>query len=384
MTLPRRLRADERGFALFAVCLTLLVLLTIGAASTLYTTVDLRATSHYDTGNRAFAAAEAGVLHALSTINESGVIDFENDVVDRWSSLYGTTSKAIPGLPSLTYQVAVATDAGDPGNRGQLVATGFAPLSARRSIIINLARGDFTGSPGAIYLAAENVSSQFTGNAFDVNGNDHNVFGDPVPAGPVKPGISTRNATASQSVINSLNNQQRDNVKGLGFSMSPLTPSVLPTGGPSVTDLDNIIDRVLSLPGVVTTSQKNFNGNSSFGSIAAPQITYMTNSNVTLNGNASGAGILVVDGSIKINGSLDFVGWIIVRGATIIDADLITTLLGNAMILGSLWTGHLDIKVGGNATVNYCDQCMRLVDNMAAGGGMVPRPMRVVSWQEVL
>src|SRR5690606_15493031 len=158
---------------------------------------------------------------------------------------------------------------------------------------------------------------------------DHNVWGDYLPTGPVKPGISTRNPTANQSVVNSLNNNQKDNVQGLGFSLNPLTPSVLPTGGPSVSDLDNIIANILSLPGVVTTSQKSINGTATFGSVNAPQITKMTNKDVTLTGNASGAGILIVDGSIKINGTLDFVGWIIVRGATIIDVDWTTTLLGN-------------------------------------------------------
>lgn len=388
MLTPRRLRRDERGFALFAVCLAALVLLTLGAASTLYTTVDLRATAHYDTGNRAFAAAEAGVMHALSTMNQTGVLNFQSDIVNRWGSLYGSSSRAIPGAPTLTYEVQIAADAAMPNSRGRITSTGFAPLSARRSIIVTLERGGFTGSPGAIYLAADNVTSQFTGNAFDVDGNDHNIFGDAVPAGPVKPGISTRNDGAQQSVVNSLNSTQKDNVRGLGFSTSPLTPSVLPTGGPSVNDLDQIVSNLLSMPGVQTTAQKNFNGSATFGTLAAPQITYMTDKDVTLNGNATGAGILIADGSIKISGTLDFIGWIIVRGATVINAqgslDDTTTVIGNATIFGSLWTGHLDIKVGGSAIVNYCDQCMRLVDNMNPGGGGTPRPMRIVSWQEVL
>ena len=85
---------------------------------------------------------------------------------------------------------------------------------------------------------------------------------------------------------------------------------------------------------------------------------------------------------------MGLVGWIIVRGATNINAtgDLedSTTVLGDAFIMGSLWTGELNIKVGGSATVNYCHQCMQLVDGMDAVNGTVPRPMRVVSWGEVL
>jgi Tfp pilus assembly protein PilX len=379
----------ESGSALLTVTFLLLMVLTLGAASVLYTTLDLRSTSHYDTGNRAFAAAEAGVLHALSTINATGVVQFNTDIVNRWSSLYGSATNSIPGVPNASYQVTVAANAANPAGAGTITATGFAPLNARRSIVVNVAKSGFTGSPGAIYLAADsNVNSQFSGNAFSVDGNDHTTSGTANPSGPVKPGISTRDDTVSNEVVGSLNNQQKDNVQGLGFSMSPLTPSVLPTGGPSVDDLDNIVNHLLSLPGVQTTGSKNFNGNNTFGTVASPVVTHMTNDNVTLNGSAQGAGVLVVDGALTINGTLDFVGWIIVRGATTINqtgdtADQ-TDVLGNATVLGSLWTGDLNIKVGGSAIVDYCDACMRLVDGMDPTNGATPKPMRVVSWGEVL
>jgi hypothetical protein len=244
------------------------------------------------------------------------------------------------------------------------------------------------GSPGAIYLAADTINAQFTGNSFEVNGNDHTVAAAPVPGGVVKPGISARTDAVKNEVVNSLNATQADNVKGLGFSENPLTPSVLNTGGPDINDLERIVDNILSVPGVVTTSSQNFNGNDTFGTMLTPQITHMTNSDVRLNGNAFGAGILVVDGSITINGTLDFVGWIIVRGATVInatgDTDDDTVVLGNATIMGSLWTGHLEIKVGGRAVVDYCEECLELIDDTGGVDGALPRPMRVVSWQELL
>ena len=386
--IPSRCRLrDSRGFALLAVCLMLLVLLTLAAASTLYTTLDLRSTAHYDTGNRAFSAAEAGVLHALSTMNQAGAVDFRRDIADRWSLLYGTATRSVPSLPTLSYTVTVAADPATPAARGTITSTGLAPLGARRQIVVTVARAGFVGAPGAIYLAADRVTSKFSGNAFGVDGNDHDVFGDPVPGGPVKPGIATRNDEVNGDVVDSLDDAQLDNVRGLGFSTSPLTPSVLPTGGPSVDDLNQLISHLLGLPGVVTTGAKNITGNSTFGSVASPQVTHLTNSDATLSGNASGAGILIADGSITISGTLDFVGLIIVRGATVVNSstsDDSTTVLGNATILGSLWTGALDIKVGGSAIIDYCDTCMRLVDDIDVANGALPRPMRVVAWQEVL
>ncbi|MGD9764845.1 MAG: hypothetical protein AB7V27_14115 [Candidatus Binatia bacterium] len=384
---PARVR-DQRGFALIAVTLLLLLGLTLGAGSVLVSTLDLRATAHFDTGNRAFGAAEAGVLHALSTMNEVGVIDFQQDVVNRWGVMYGAARKTMPNMATLSYEIAIAADPGDPVNRGILTATGYAPLQGLRTIRVNIGKDNFGGTPGAIYLAADAVTSQFTGNAFNVDGNDHDMFGARVPGGPVKPGISTRNDAVTNNVVNSLNNTQKDNVEGLAFSLNPLKPSVLTTGGPSVGDLDQITSHLLGLPAnVITTSQKSFNGNDVFGTRTAPQVTHMTNADVRLNGNASGAGILIVDGSLTINGTLDFIGWIIVRGDTIInstgDADDDTIVLGNANVFGSLWTGHLKIKVGGSAIVNYCDACLRLIDNVGGNANLVPRTMRITSWQEL-
>lgn len=381
-------RGSERGFALSSVLLVVVLLLSLATATTLNTSLDLKSTSHFDTGNSAFFAAEAGVMHGLSSMNAVGVTRFKKDIADRWSTVFGPTLKTMPSDPHISYQVTVAADATNPDDLGTLSVTGFAPLQAQRSIIVGLARGGFVGSPGAIYLAADAIAAQFSGNKFDVDGNDHDTSALPVAGGVAKPGISTRTDDVQDEVVTSLSEAQKDNVKGLGFSLDPLTPSVLNTGGPDVYDLERIVDNLLSSPGVVTTDTRTFNGNDVFGTVAAPQITHMTDPDVRLNGSASGAGILIADGSITINGDLDFIGWIIVRGATIInatgDADDETTVLGNATILGSLWTGNLQIVVGGSAIINYCETCLELVDNVGGIDGTLPRPMRVVSWQELL
>jgi hypothetical protein len=381
-------RRREGGFALSSVLLVLVLLLSLAAATTFHTSLDLKSTSHFDTGNSAFFAAEAGVMHGLSSMNSIGVTRFKHDIVDRWATVFGLSTKTMPSNSKISYQVTVAADVTDPNDLGTLSVTGFAPLQAQRSIVVGLARGGFVGSPGAIYLAADTVNAQFSGNAFEVNGNDHDPSGSLVPGGVSKPGISAHTDSVTDEVVNSLNDAQKDNVKGLGFSTDPLTPSVLNTGGPDVYDLERIVENILSAPGVVTTSQNSFNGGDTFGTLESPQITHMTDADVRLNGNASGAGILIADGSVTINGSLDFVGWIIVRGHTIInvtgDEDDDTVVLGNATIMGSLWTGHLAIQVGGSAIVDYCQACLELADNAEGIDGALPRPMRVVSWQELL
>jgi hypothetical protein len=387
MTRCRFSRRDERGFVTIAVFVVFLLLMSLASAGVVYSALDVKSTSYFDTGNQAFAAAESGIIDAISAINASGVVNFQNDVANRWSTVYGSSTKTMNGFPSLQYQVTVATSTTSPANQGSFTVTGMAPLSAKRVLKVGVRRSGFSGARGAIYLASDGVQSQFTGNAFSVDGNDHDSSGALVSTGPIVPGIATHSSSAASAVTNSLSDTQKDNVKGQGFSLSPLTPSVLGTGGATVDDLDQITANILSLGGVVTDGGSNFNGNQTMGTLTSPQITHLTADTVKVNGNLSGAGIMIVDGSLKISGTIDYIGWILVRGDTIInaegDADDETLVLGNATIQGSLWTGHLQIKVGGSAIVNYCEACLQLADGMSTTGTL-PRPIVVSSWQEVL
>jgi PilX N-terminal len=390
MTSPGRGGAEQRGFALVPTLLLVVLLLTLGSAALLFSTIDLRSTSHYRTGNQAFFAAEAGLVHALSTMNTRGVQNFSQDIAPTnvWSALYGSATKTIPNYADYSYTVSVAADATDPANKGTITATGGAPLQAQRVLRVAVKRSGIGGSPGAVYLAADTIqSSQFTGNKFSVDGNDHTIIGTANPSGPIMPGISTRNDGVTGTVTSSLSSGQKDNVTGLGFSLNPLTPSVLTTSGPSVNDLDTISSSILAKSGVVTNNTSKFNGNDTFGTLANPQITHLTNSDVRLNGNAQGVGILIVDGSLTINGDLNFVGWIIVRGATTVNPvgnpEATSEVTGSAQVYGSLWTGDLAIKIGGDATLDYSQAALNLIDNVGGGGGNLARPMSIVSWQEL-
>ncbi len=368
--------------------LVLVLLMTLGSISLMITTIDLRSSSHFRTGNQAFFSAESGVMHALSAINSRGVQSFQQVVQpEKWNLLYGAAAKAMSGYPAYRYTVTVAAT---NASNGTITSTGGAPLRAQRTVRIGVRRAASGGSPGALHLGSDVMSSvQFAGNRFSVDGNDNTLFGDPNPGGPVMPGISTRNDGVTSTVTGSLSSGQKDNVTGLGFSANPLIPSVMTTAGPGLDDFDAIAANILAKPGVVTTSTHSFSGNATFGTLAIPQITYMTNSDVRLNGNASGVGILVVDGSITINGTLDFIGWIVVRGATTInatgdEADQ-TDVFGTASINGALWTGNLAIKIGGDADISYCEACLALVDGIGGGGGggNLARPMTVTSWEEL-
>lgn len=377
----------DSGFALPSTLMLLLLLVTMGAAAALYTGLEFRSMNHFQTGNQALYAAEAGALRAVNAMNQSGVTHFANDVVARWGTLFAPSLQALAGYPQFTFTAAVEADPANPADRGWITATGWAPYNARRVVRIGVRRGPIGRGIGAIYLAADSVTPSFSGNAFEVDGNNHDPYGNLV-AGTVAPGIATRNDNVTNAVKSALNTQQKDNVRGAEFSLSPLNPSVVTTGGPDWSDLNRIVNTILTDPRVVRNNTSRINGNVTFGTMQTPQITYLTASDVTIhaNGNASGAGILIVDGSLTINGNLNFVGWVIVRGSTVIsgpNSDDETTVLGNATVMGSLWTAHMVIRVGGSAILDFCESCLNLIVP-PSGGGYMPKAMMITSWQEVL
>lgn len=363
----------------------LLMLITGGL---LESSAALRTSSNYGSATQALYAAESGVLDAVKTINGPGVVDYENEVKNSWSSVFGNASRALASAPGFSYTVApivTAWDAADPANRGTLLATASGPRQTSTGVVARLLRSNIPSTaPGAVYLANDNpTNAGFTGDAFAINGNDWNFTGGPGPADPV-PGISTRNATNATETIGSLNEDQSNNVTGLGFNPGPpAIPSVQTSpAAPSQEHLNQIIDALLQRP-YVPCADHTINNSSTctYGSVEAPQITYLNNpGGVTIrgNGNVSGAGILIVEGNLTVQGTLDFKGLILVRGPTQIDYDEETMVTGTATAYGSLWTTDLSFTVGGSAIVQYSSQALALADE-SGGGGALPAPVAIVS-----
>jgi hypothetical protein len=113
------------------------------------------------------------------------------------------------------------------------------------------------------------------------------------------------------------------------------------------------------------------------GTPAAPQITYLpgTGSGVTENGTATGAGIMIVENALNINGNFTFDGLIIVRGTT-----QVTDVTGSASIFGSIWTTDFNLTVGGHADIQYSSQALALAGNSGGGTNPLPAPVIVTSW----
>lgn len=372
---PRRRGQD--GIALVLVLFGLATLLMVTATGLLVGSADVRATRNYRGATQVHFVAESGISEALQVINGPGVIHFQNDVVTPWLTLWGA-QRGFEPLWGFTYNVSAYQTAGDEANSGRLVATGNGPEGVKNVVVANIRRSNIPSTaPGAIYLAADAATnSNFNGNAFTVDGNDHNYTGGLGSAPPV-PGISARNDTNTQETINSLSSGQKDNVTGLGYLPGPpIVPSIKTSpAAPTAAQLDQMITDLLAR-GPENHSESQVNGNVTLGTTAAPKIVHFTNAGgvtIKANGNAQGAGIMIVEGNLTIQGNFNYKGLILVRGST-----NVTEVTGNATVYGSIWTSDIQLQVAGSAVVNYSTQALALA-NTVAGGGALPSPVIVTS-----
>ncbi len=375
--LPAR-RRGQKGIALPVALFTMSALLAVAASSLIVGSAGIRATRSYRGAAQVHLAAESGLSEALQVINGPGVINFQNDVVNQWGTIYGTQVRSFAPLSGFTYFVQQPQPGANPTNSGRLIATAWGPEGVKNVVVANLTRSSIpTTAPGAIYLASDaTTNSDFQGNTFAVDGTDHNYTGGAGPGSPV-PGLSTRNQTNTLEAIASLSGGQIDNILGLGFLAGPpMVPSVMTSpAAPSVAQIDQMAIDLLLLAHV-TNNNDNINGNATFGTTAAPQITHFPQSTeISGNGNATGAGILIVDGDLIINGNFNFKGLVLVRGRTQVGT---TGITGNATVYGTLWTNDVNLSVGGSAICYYSTQALALA-NQVGGGGALPSPMLLTS-----
>jgi hypothetical protein len=375
-----RIRKD-RGSSMVFTLLILFAVLALGVAGLSGATSGLTLANNYRTGIQAEQAAESGLVHAVNAINAKGVLDFTTDIAPQssWNTTFASSAVSMPGYSSVSYTVSPAASPAATSTKMWITSVGQAPGESTRTIS---ARLGFTKpfTCGAIDLPTTGVTSNFTGNAFTVDGRDYAMGGTtPVAGSTPTLGISTRVQTDANGVVSELNNTQQDNVQGM--PVPDLVPSVGPCNGPDVNRVQELVTTMRSQPSppVVNRAAGMVNGNQTFGTVAAPQITYF-NGDTTLkaNGNSSGAGIMIVDGGLTLQGSLEFTGLIIVLGTTDI-----TTVTGNATLYGALWTTDLSLSVGGSAAVRYSTEALTLASTIpGVTQQILPQQVSILAWSQ--
>src|SRR6266481_2260465 len=253
-----------------------------------------------------------------------------------------------------------------------LTALSVTPSGSRRMLQVEVGQDTFQfNAPAALTLdGAGDTFATGPSSKFGVNGNDSNsVCGGSVGANVPAVGVpdDTDKTTTITQIDNAVNGNT--NKEGNYHSGSNTTPDVqnissaLPSSMLTKTSLQNLMSTIKA-----DVTQPVINGtptaatDSSFtspGTLAAPQIIYV-NGDLTLTGNFTGYGILVVTGTFTAKGSNTWNGLIFVVGAGQF-VDKGTSTFNGAMVIANtsgLGATSSDVSGGGNGGVNYSSGCI--------------------------
>jgi hypothetical protein len=202
------------------------------------------------------------------------------------------------------------------------------------------------GVNSALYISSNAVSLNLNGNV-DINGNDHKLNGTP-GSEPSLPGIGVDDFTDSAFVINNVKSKITKTIEGYGGAPSVYTV-------PDETDWLALSEEfIFSADTVLTTG--TYSSGSEFGTITNPIITYC-NGDVDFT-DASGAGIMIINGNINLSGNFNYYGIVIVYGQSSIRCQTIGNngIYGGAILVGDA----VSIESQGNAKFYYSWEAINL------------------------
>ena len=181
-----------------------------------------------------------------------------------------------------------------------------------------------------------------------------------------------------------------DNLVGENGDFGPL-PSLMDTTGyvlaSSDPDAANIFDPnwlmsfVNQLAAFANNNLPGGNYNSvTWGTPASPEITFL-DGDARLGGNGSGAGLMVVKGTLDYNGAFNYVGLVFVLGGDLQMSGANNGLIGGTFAAniidygdGTYGYGIPEIRFNGNSNFLYSAQAISLATDLL--------PMRVLNWRE--
>jgi len=202
------------------------------------------------------------------------------------------------------------------------------------------------GVNSALYISSNTISLHLNGNV-DINGNDHKISGGAGTHSPL-PGIGVDDVTDSAYVINNIKSKISNAIQGYG-------------GAPSVYTVPDTIDWlglseefIFSADTVLTTG--TYSSGSVFGTTLDPIITYC-NGDVDFT-DATGAGIMVINGNVNLSGNFDYYGIVIVYGQSSIRCQ---TIGNNGIYGGTILVGDsVSVESQGNAKFYYSWEAVNL------------------------
>ena len=251
-------------------------------------------------------------------------------------------------------------------------------------------------------------NSMFSGNSFNVDGYDHPDMtlagltgggphshvtgGDSAGINAVDDDSGAGDGTGLRDCIyNDLKANQMDNIEGDSSdyggdpSLQDGTQDVRDDPNPDATNIfdatyvTNFIDSISAFADTTIPDGTNHSG--AMGDDDNPEITFCPG-DCKINGSSTGAGMLIVQGRLDLNGSLDYRGLILVVGYGEYDQSGNVDLLGGVFVAKTIdngdgtWSyGEPSFRITGNGDLYYQTSGIRLAYGMI--------PMKQLGWRQI-
>jgi hypothetical protein len=389
----KRLR-EENGIVLVLAMMLLLILGLLGMSAINTTSYDNRIAGNKKTSEQAFYVAEAGIQELLGRFREGAVGEVQdteplNPDWRRFIALnleragrtgYASSNSNHLFLQSLQNRLDFTVDLRHKVNIANEVVTkmghpvylmtslGIAPEGGQKRIEVELDLCPSLDPSAALYSERP----------VDLNGSSTYIQGTDACGAKSVPGIAT---TLPQGPTDPVSISGSPTVLG--------TPSIqYGTSDRSLRDMVDYLRKDANFSYAYGANQTLTGYSNQWGvpsgsgtttplSYSGPlNIVYFNmNGNKTLKlaGGSHGAGILLVDGNLELNGEFLWYGLIIVTGA------LDFTGGGEKNVTGGVMAGEsatIQVDVGGNAGIIYCSTIQNQVKDRVT-------PLRVVRWRDV-
>jgi hypothetical protein len=353
---PRK-RTEEDGYALLLTLVITALVAPLGAFALMQARVDLLLARHARVSTQLFYVADSGLEHALADLRLDPIFDrlltgpdgSENTADDGHFPFHHDPPDSFPAAP-FRYSVSVEPDG---ESRVEIVSRGITESGATQAVSASVVRDHNPMVRGTICSTVGEWGLAL-GDEFRVSGIDRSQRVDPVPA----------IALADEETVSTIKTR-------LGAAAGTRLPGV--GGAPSlragtIPAFNKRIESLLADPRgrPVIVDEGGSLGN---GLLVSQGVLYIER--------AVGSGILLVDGDLRVSGSFNFDGLVLVRGEVLLDRGSSVQIHG-ALVQGG---NAVRLELLGDGEIVYDSQLIEEIDS--SFGAILPRRAMVTGWREV-
>lgn len=402
---------NQDGFLLVAALVLMATLTLLGTTAYLLSSTDIKVGASFKTSQEALQVAEAGAERGRQILRQvNGAQTYGADPTAFNSELIyyagGSRNLTSGTIGNYTYTVTLSNDSGDVGgttadsnNKVLITSTATGPNNSKAVVekAVSLPPTSTTppvslpASPGTISLLGNSAS--FIGgnsNAKSLNGDDQcSTVTNGLPVVAASAAGSVTSVKSSIASSKPATYHTKVDGKSVDASSNPdaivkaITEAQMTSNGidlSSATSLNSLVSTISALPQATNFSGNGHNSsNVSLGTVASPKIVVVDGDFTVNSTNNSGAGILVVTGTLTFSGNINYTGIIMVVG----EGNMQRNGGGNGTISGAVWIANtqgpndasgnptmgaarLDTSGGGNSNIQYCSSAVSNAINLTS------------------